>query len=124
MRRPASHVLPGAIFTAVPMGFRDSLSPESVFRNCKVHSGPEASLAGPARPGTLPARRLWRTHGPDVRTQRTAPTPQWHRLEPGLQPTAGPGRPTTLDLREIVNALLYRKQAGCAWRWLPHDFPN
>ena len=49
---------------------------------------------------------------------------QWHLLEPLLTPNTGPGRPTTLDLREIVNALLYLKQAGCAWRLLPHDFPN
>jgi transposase len=26
-------------------------------------------------------------------------------------------------LREIVNALLYIKQTGCAWRYLPHDLP-
>jgi putative transposase len=49
---------------------------------------------------------------------------QWPLLEPLLTPNTGPGRPTTLDLREIVNALLYLKQAGCAWRLLPHDFPN
>jgi putative transposase len=49
---------------------------------------------------------------------------QWQLLEPLLTPNTGPGRPTTLDLREIVNALLYLKQAGCAWRLLPHDFPN
>jgi len=49
---------------------------------------------------------------------------QWHLLAPLLPPNTGPGRPTTLDLREIVNALLYLKQAGCAWRLLPHDFPN
>jgi putative transposase len=49
---------------------------------------------------------------------------QWQRLEPLLVREAGPGRPPTLDLREIVNALLYLKQAGCAWRLLPHDFPN
>lgn len=49
---------------------------------------------------------------------------QWQLLEPLLPPNTGPGRPTTLDLREIVNALLYLQQAGCAWRLLPHDFPN
>jgi putative transposase len=49
---------------------------------------------------------------------------QWRLLEPLLPRNAGPGRPTTLDLREIVNALLYMKQTGCAWRLLPHDFPN
>jgi putative transposase len=35
----------------------------------------------------------------------------------------GPGRPATVDLREVVNALWYIKQTGCAWRYLPHDLP-
>src|SRR5215216_8005969 len=35
----------------------------------------------------------------------------------------GPGRPATVDLREVVNALLYLKQTGCPWRYLPHDLP-
>jgi putative transposase len=48
----------------------------------------------------------------------------WRLLEPLLPPNTGPGRPTTLDLREMVNALLYMKQTGCAWRLLPHDFPK
>jgi putative transposase len=63
----------------------------------------------------IPSRRRYPTDLTDA---------QWHLLEPLLTPNTGPGRPTTLDLREIVNALLYLKQAGCAWRLLPHDFPN
>jgi transposase len=46
----------------------------------------------------------------DPPIRRAYPTdltnPQWHLLEPLLRPNAGPGRPTTLELREIVNALL------------------
>src|SRR5438067_1208653 len=50
---------------------------------------------------------------------------QWALLEPLLREYApsGPGRPATVALREIVNALLYLKQTGCAWRYLPHDLP-
>jgi putative transposase len=29
-----------------------------------------------------------------------------------------------VDLREIVNAILYILHAGCAWRLLPHDLPK
>ena len=50
---------------------------------------------------------------------------QWALLEPLLrerEPT-GPGRPAIVPLREIVNALLYMKQTGCPWRYLPHDLP-
>ena len=35
----------------------------------------------------------------------------------------GPGRPASVDLREVMNALLYIKQTGCPWRYLPHDLP-
>lgn len=50
---------------------------------------------------------------------------QWALLEPLLRErdTPGPGRPPTVALREVVNALLYLKQTGCAWRYLPHDLP-
>src|SRR3954464_8756920 len=50
---------------------------------------------------------------------------QWAVLEPRLREFAadGPGRPPTVDLREVVNALLYIKQTGCPWRYVPHDLP-
>ena len=50
---------------------------------------------------------------------------QWSLLEPLLRERdpSGPGRPPTVDLREVVNALLYIKQTGCPWRYLPHDLP-
>ena len=49
---------------------------------------------------------------------------QWALVEPLLRRSGGPGRPTTVDLREIVNALVYAARAGCPWRLLPTDFPN
>lgn len=48
---------------------------------------------------------------------------QWAILEPLLQRAAGPGRPTELDLRTVVNALLYKNRTGCQWRMMPSDFP-
>lgn len=36
----------------------------------------------------------------------------------------GPGRPMRLDLRAILNAILYVLRTGCAWRYLPKDYPN
>jgi putative transposase len=48
---------------------------------------------------------------------------QWTLLAP-LLPAAKPGgRPRAVDLREIVNALLYVLRTGCPWRSLPHDLP-
>jgi putative transposase len=49
---------------------------------------------------------------------------QWAVLEPYLGQRTGPGRPSTLDLRAVVNALFYQARTGCQWRYLPHDFPH
>ncbi len=48
---------------------------------------------------------------------------QWAILEP-LIPLAKPGgRPRSVDMREVVNAIFYILSAGCAWRMMPHDLP-
>jgi transposase len=48
---------------------------------------------------------------------------QWELLKP-LIPAAKPGgRPRSVEMREVINALLYILAAGCAWRLLPHDLP-
>ena len=49
---------------------------------------------------------------------------QWTVLEPLLERPVGPGRPTRVDLREIINALRYQARTGCQWRLLPHDCPD
>ena len=46
---------------------------------------------------------------------------EWVLFEP-LIPSAKPGgRPRTVCMLEVVNAIFY--VLGCAWRLLPHDFP-
>ena len=48
---------------------------------------------------------------------------QWAVLAP-LVPAAKPGgRPRAVDVREVVNAILYVVREGVTWRALPHDFP-
>jgi|SRR5215203_4206486 len=48
---------------------------------------------------------------------------QWRVLEP-LLPAAKPGgRPRSVALREVVDAILYVGRNGATWRALPHDFP-
>lgn len=49
---------------------------------------------------------------------------QWELLEPCLPPAKPGGRPREVDLREVVNAILYILMGGIAWRLLPHDFPK
>ena len=49
---------------------------------------------------------------------------QWAVLVPLLGRRAGAGRPATVSLRAVVNALLYMARAGCPWRLLPREFPH
>src|SRR5918911_1299171 len=59
--------------------------------------------------------------------RRASPTDltdaQWALLEPWLSARAWTGRPRTVALREVVNAVFYLLRTGCQWRHLPHDFP-
>lgn len=48
---------------------------------------------------------------------------QWHILKPLIPAPKASGRPRTVDIREIVNAIFYILSSGCAWRLLPHDLP-
>ena len=48
---------------------------------------------------------------------------QWTILEPMI-PRAHPqhgGRPREVDMREVVNTILYLNRSGCQWEMLPHD---
>lgn len=48
---------------------------------------------------------------------------QWEELAP-LVPAAKPGgHPRTVDLREVINGILYVLRSGCTWRMMPHDLP-
>ncbi|MCB1918841.1 MAG: transposase, partial [Candidatus Competibacteraceae bacterium] len=51
---------------------------------------------------------------------------EWEIVKPILekQETYQTGRPRTVDLREVINALLYLNKTGCPWRYLPKDFPH
>ena len=49
---------------------------------------------------------------------------QWKLLEPLIPAAKSGGRPRTMDIRDILNAIFYLLRAGCAWRLLPHDFPK
>jgi putative transposase len=46
---------------------------------------------------------------------------QWEVLRP-LIPAAKPGgRPRTVAMREVLNAIFYVVRSGCTWRMVPHD---
>lgn len=53
---------------------------------------------------------------------------EWHLVEPLLarreRGRGQAGRPTTVELRAVFDALLYKNRTGCQWRLIPHEFPN
>src|SRR5215469_5577824 len=48
---------------------------------------------------------------------------QWEVLRPLLPKARKAGRPSTVDRRDLLDAILYILRTGCQWRQLPHDFP-
>ena len=48
---------------------------------------------------------------------------QWEVAERLIPPAKPGGRPRSVDMREILNAIFYYLKSGCQWRMLPHEFP-
>jgi putative transposase len=46
---------------------------------------------------------------------------QWAILEPLIPPAKTGGRKRAVNMREVINAILYLNRAGCQWDMLPHD---
>jgi putative transposase len=49
---------------------------------------------------------------------------QWGIIEPFMPAPQKRGRKRKVDLREVVNAILYISRTSCQWRNLPHDLPH
>src|SRR5512135_2513841 len=46
---------------------------------------------------------------------------QWKIIKPLIPPALPGGRPREVDIREVLNTLLYQARTGCPWELLPHD---
>jgi putative transposase len=46
---------------------------------------------------------------------------QWAILEPLVPGCKHGGRPREVDMREVINTILYLNRTGCQWDMLPHD---
>ena len=49
---------------------------------------------------------------------------EWALIEPHMPAPKVFGRPRTVPLRRVVDALLYLLRTACPWRLLPRDLPN
>jgi putative transposase len=61
----------------------------------------------------------------ETSTRKSYPTDltdaQWALLKPLVPPSKHGGRPRTVNMREVINTILYLNRAGCQWDMLPHD---
>lgn len=48
---------------------------------------------------------------------------QWELVELVIPAAKSGGRPRGVEMREVVNAMLYIVRSGCQWDMLPHDLP-
>jgi transposase len=48
---------------------------------------------------------------------------EWRLVEPVIPPAKRGGDKRTVNIREVVNALLYILSTGCQWRAIPKDLP-
>ena len=49
---------------------------------------------------------------------------QWECIKKYIPPAKPGGRPRTLDMRQVINAILYIVVGGCQWRMLPRGYPK
>ncbi len=48
---------------------------------------------------------------------------EWALIEPLIPPAKSGGGKRRVDMREVVNGLMYVLSTGCQWRYVPKDLP-
>jgi hypothetical protein len=48
---------------------------------------------------------------------------EWALLEPLIPAAKRGGRPRTVNMREVLSAIIYVLKTGCQWDHFPHDMP-
>ena len=48
---------------------------------------------------------------------------EWALIEPLIPPAKRGGGKRTVDMREVVNGVMYVLSTGCQWRAIPKDLP-
>lgn len=122
---------------------KQSVAPSTIYRLLKRHgwklhglgSRPDPSPGSTsAQEGTIAMRARQKPAAPpkakrERRSERSQGYPsdlteqEWAILEPLIPPAKPGGRPRSVDMRQVLNAILYVDRTGCQWRALPHDFP-
>lgn len=48
---------------------------------------------------------------------------EWAYIEPLIPPAKPGGRNREVDLRQVINGIMYVLSTGCQWRYIPRDLP-
>jgi transposase len=48
---------------------------------------------------------------------------EWSHVEPLIPPAKKGGNKRRVDVREVVNGIMYVLSTGCQWRYVPKDLP-
>ena len=72
-------------------------------------------------PWTASARRQYAR--PAARYATDLTDAEFALVAPHLPAPSRLGRPREVDLREVLDAILYLLRTGCPWRFLPKEFP-
>ena len=48
---------------------------------------------------------------------------EWKMIEPLIPPAKRGGGKRTVNMREVVNGVMYVLSTGCQWRYIPKDLP-
>ena len=48
---------------------------------------------------------------------------EWALIEPLIPPAKPGGNKRTVDIRAIINGIMYVLSTGCQWRYIPKDLP-
>jgi transposase len=70
---------------------------------------------------TAKTRRVYERKGPRYPSDLT--DSEWALIAPLIPPAKHGGRKREVDLREVMNGILYVLETGCQWRALPRDLP-
>jgi transposase len=65
-------------------------------------------------------RRYDRSH---LRYEHDLTDEEWAEISPEIPPAKPGGNKRTVDLREVVNGVMYILGTGCQWRAIPKDLP-
>ena len=65
----------------------------------------------------------WRYDRNKLRYPSDLTDDEWALVEPLIPPAKRGGGKRSVDMREVVNALMYVLSTGCQWRAIPKDLP-